>query len=54
MPVLDLREALKLFVWVDAVSSAEDMSKSVLRFVCLAVYKNESFEIADGDSLDYV
>lgn len=48
MPVLDLQiEDLLLFVWVDAVSLAEVMSKSVLRFVCLAVYKNESFDIAD-------
>ena len=55
MPVLDLQiEDLLLFVWVDAVSLAEVMSKSVLRFVCLAVYKNESFDIADWDSLDYV
>ena len=48
MPVLDLQiEDLLLFVWVDAVSLAEVMSKSVLRFVCLVVYKNESFDIAD-------
>ena len=55
MSALDLKSAAyKMFVWVDPVSLDEVMSKSALIFVCLAVFKNESFEIADGDRTDHV